>query len=88
MLVELPGFLTGLGLYKLQHLIYTWLLLGFGMLVFFTNLSHTEFQVRYLSLFLFSVIDSSGQDVFTRVSSSCRITSSLHSWFYNFLTIH
>ena len=88
MLVELPGFLTGLGLYKLQHLIYTWLLLGFGMLVFFTNLSHTEFQVRYLSLFLFSVIDSSGQDVFTTISSSCRISSSLHSWSYNFLTIH
>ena len=34
------------------------LLTGFGMLVFFTNLSLTEFQVRYLALFLlFSVID-------------------------------
>ena len=31
---------------------------GFGMLVFFTNLSLMEFQVRYLALFLlFSVID-------------------------------
>ena len=30
----------------------------FGMLVFFTNLSHMEFQARYLALFLlFSVID-------------------------------
>ena len=56
MLIELPGLLTGLGLCKLQHLIYAWLLLGFVMLIFFTNLSHTEFQVRYLSLFLFSVI--------------------------------
>ena len=28
------------------------LLTGFGMLVFFTNLSLTEFQVRYLALFL------------------------------------
>ena len=27
------------------------------MLVFFTNLSHTKFQVRYLALFLFSIID-------------------------------
>ena len=35
------------------------LLTGFGMLVFFTNLSLTEFQVRYLALFLlFSVIDN------------------------------
>ena len=32
--------------------------IGFGMLVFFTNLSHMEFQVRYLALFLlFSVLD-------------------------------
>ena len=29
---------------------------GFGMLDFFTNLSLMEFQVRYLALFLFSVI--------------------------------
>ena len=33
-------------------------LTGFGMLVFFTNVSLMEFQVRYLALFLlFSVID-------------------------------
>ena len=32
---------------------------GFGMLLFFTNLSFIEFKVRYLALFLFfSVIDS------------------------------
>ena len=37
------------------------LLTEFTMLVFFTNLSLTEFQVRYLSLFLlFSVIGSFG----------------------------
>ena len=36
-------------------------LTGFGMLVFFTNLSLMEFQVRYLVLFcLFSVIDGFG----------------------------
>ena len=39
-------------------LIYPRLLTGFGILVFFTNISLTEFQVRYLALFLlFSVID-------------------------------
>ena len=37
---------------------YPRLLTGFGMLVFFKNLSLMEFQVRYLALFLlFSVID-------------------------------
>ena len=51
--------LTGMGLLELQHLIYPRYLTGFGMLVFFTNLSLMEFQVRYLALFLlFSVIDS------------------------------
>ena len=58
-LIELLGLLTGLGLLELWHLIYPRLLTGFGMLVFFTNLSLTEFQIRYLALFpLFSVIDS------------------------------
>ena len=55
-LIELPGLLTDLGLLELWHLIYPGLLTGFGMLVF-TNLSHMEFEVRYLALFLlFSVI--------------------------------
>ena len=50
--------LTDLGLLELWHLIYPRLLTGFGMLVFFTNVSLMEFQVRYLALFLlFSVID-------------------------------
>ena len=57
-LIELLGLSTGLGLLKLQHLIYPRLLTGFVMLFFFTNLSLMEFQVRYLGLFLlFSVID-------------------------------
>ena len=57
-LIELLGLLTGLGLLELWHLIYPRLLTGFGMLVFFTNLSLMEFQVRYLALFLlFSVIE-------------------------------
>ena len=48
----------GLELLKLWHLIYPRLLTGTGMLVFFTNLSFMEFQVRYLALLLlFSVID-------------------------------
>ena len=59
-LIELLGLLTVLGLLKLWHLIYPRLLTGFSMLVFFTNLSLMEFQVRYLALFLhFSVIDGS-----------------------------
>ena len=45
----------------------------FSMLVFFTNLSLMEFQVRYLILFLlFTVIKTlsgSGWEVFTRISS-------------------
>ena len=58
-LIELLGLLTDLGLLELWHLIYPRLLTGFGMLVFFTNLSLMEFQVRYLALFLlFSVIDN------------------------------
>ena len=57
-LIELLGLLTSLGLLALWHLIYPRLLTGFGMLVFFTNLSLVEFQIRYLALFLlFSVID-------------------------------
>ena len=57
-LIELLGLLTGLELLELWHLIYPRLLTGF-MLVFFTNLSLMELQVRYLALFLlFSVIDS------------------------------
>ena len=57
-LTELLVLLTGLGLLELWHLIYPRLFTGFGMLVFFTNLSLMEFQVRYLASFLlFSVID-------------------------------
>ena len=57
-LIELLGLLTDLGLLVLWHLIYPRFLTGFGMLVYFTNLSLMEFQVRYLALFLlFSVID-------------------------------
>ena len=57
-LAELLGLLKGLGLLELWHLIYPRLLTECGILVFFTNLSLMEFQVRYLPLFLlFSVID-------------------------------
>ena len=72
-LTELPGLSTGLGLFKLWHLIYPRLLTGFGMLVFFTNLNIMEFQVRYLAIFLlFSVIDGFKWfwiAVFTTISS-------------------
>ena len=43
---------TVLGLLELWHLTYPRLLIQFGMLVFFTNLSLMEFQVRYLTVFL------------------------------------
>ena len=57
-LIELLGLLTDLGLLELWYLIYPRLLAGFGMTVYFSNLSLTELQVRYLALFLlFSVID-------------------------------
>ena len=57
-MVELLGLLIGLRLIELYHLIYSRLLTGFGILVFFTNLSLMEFQVRYFALFcLFSVLD-------------------------------
>ena len=53
------GLLTGLGLLELWHLIYQTLLTAFGILVFITNVSLTEFQVRYLALFLlFSVTEA------------------------------
>ena len=56
--MELLELLTALGILQLWHLIYPRLLTGFDMLVFFTNLSLIEFQVRYLALFLlFSVVD-------------------------------
>ena len=57
-LIELLGLLTGLGLLELWYLIYPRLLTGFAMLVFFTNLSLMEIQVRILALsLLLSVID-------------------------------
>ena len=59
--IEFLGHLTGLGLLELYHFIYPRLLTGFGMfgiMVFFTNLSLTQFQGRYfVLLLLFSVID-------------------------------
>ena len=58
-LYELLELLTSPGLIELWHLTYPRILIQFGMLVFFTNLSLTEFQVRYLALFvLFSVTGS------------------------------
>ena len=53
-LIELVELLTDLGLLELWHLTYPRLLTGFGMLIFFTNLSLMEFQVRYVAYFLFS----------------------------------
>ena len=63
-LIELLGLLTGLGLLELWHLIYPRLLIGFGILVFFTNLSLVEFQVRYLALLMFFRAGSTGSTSF------------------------
>ena len=51
-LIELLGLLIYLWLLELRHLIYSRLLIGCDMLVYFTNLSLIEFQVIYLALFL------------------------------------
>ena len=45
------------------------LLTEFGMLVFFTNLSLAEFQVRYLTLFLVVSIIDSLEWLLTRISN-------------------
>ena len=47
---RIPRLLMCLRLFELQHLIYLRVLIGFGLLVFFTKLSLREFQVRYLTL--------------------------------------
>ena len=58
---ELLRLLTSLGLLELLHLIYSRLFTEFDILVFFTNLSLIEFQIKYLALFaLFSLIDGLG----------------------------
>ena len=51
-LIELLGLLTDLGLLELWHLIYPWLLTGFGMLVYFTNLSLSGQTFGLISSFL------------------------------------
>ena len=87
-LIEPLGLLTGLALLKLKHLIYPRLLTGFGMLVFFTNLSLMEFQVRYLALFLlFSVIDSFKWFWMGNLCKNIQISFRLDSWLYTFPTI-
>ena len=41
-----------LGIFNRSHLIYPRLLKRFGIMVFFTNLTLMEFQIKYLALFL------------------------------------
>ena len=71
---------------------YAGLLAGFGMLVFFTNLSLMEFQVRYLALFLlFLVIDYSEwfwMESFYKNIQLMWESSRLYIWSYTFLSIH
>ena len=68
-LIEFLGLLTALGLLELWHLIYPRLLTGLGMLVFFTNLSLMELQLKYLALFLFFHSNRRLQEVLDRKSS-------------------
>ena len=56
-LIELLGLSTGLAFNRSTRATALDIWTGFGMLVFFTNLGLMEFQVRYLVLFLFLVID-------------------------------
>ena len=57
-MIELLGHVTGLVILELQQLIYPKLLTRFSILVFFTNLSLTEFQIRYLVIcHIFSLVD-------------------------------
>ena len=59
-LIELLGLLTGLGLLKLQHLIYPRHLAGFDILVFFTNVSLSGQifgPISSISSFLWVVLD-------------------------------
>ena len=56
-LIELLGLSVGLAFNRSTRATALDIWTGFGMLVFFTNLSLMEFQVRYLVLFLFLVID-------------------------------
>ena len=67
-LIELLGLLTGLGLLELWHLIYSRLLTGFGMLVFFTNLRLMEFQVKHLAFFVLCSVISQEHPVNNGVS--------------------
>ena len=53
-LMEFLGLLTGLELLKLWHLIYPKLLIGFDILVFFTNLTLMEFRSDIWLYFFFS----------------------------------
>ena len=73
-----------LGALNKQLIIY---LTGFGLLVFFTDLSLMEFQVRYLALFLFfSVID--GFEWFRMGNLHKNIQIILISWPYTFPTVY
>ena len=86
-LIELLVLLTGQGLLELWHLIYPRLLTGFGMLVFFPNLSLVELQDRYLALLLlFSIIDSF--EFFWRESLHKNIQLMLEFLKASFLVLH
>ena len=70
-----------------EHFIYSRLLTEFDILVFFTNLSLMEFEVRYLATFLlFSVLD--GVEYFWKGSLHKNILSILEFLKAPFLVLH
>ena len=86
-LIELLGLLTGLVLLELRHLINPRLLTGFGMLVYLTNLSVMEFQLRYLALFFSPVIDGFKWFWMESLHKNIELilgSSRGHSWSYTF----
>ena len=77
-LIEFLGLFTGLGLLELWHLIYPRLFTEFGMLVFFTNVSLMEFQVRYLALFLLFLVDFNAEKTQMLSFDQSNYTSSIN----------
>ena len=90
--IELLGILTELELLELWRVIHPRLLTAFDMLIFFTNVSLTEFQVRYLALFLFfSVKDDFEWFWMESLHKNIQLiwrSSKLHSCSYTFSIIH
>ena len=88
-LIELVGYLIGLGLLEPWHMIYLRLFTGCDMMVFFTNSNIMELQFRYLTLcLLFSVIDGIRWFYMGSLLKINQLMLVFHSWTYTFPTVH